>query len=162
MIKESVSNFLEKSEEVGRVLVRADLDALNQKLDGLIPDWFIEIVTTLPVSGVNIRWQAFPPDDDFDGIEEITLLDTSLLNECNLESYPGKYLWINGYFTFGYGANWAGNCFAFNPDEGSNPPIYEIWHDAAHDPEGMLVAIKEKKGVRIVVSKFSDLFDSWS
>lgn len=160
MIKESIGKFIEKNDEAGKVLERDDLEALNSKLDRLIPEWYIDIVTTMPLSGLNIGWQAFPPEDDFDGVEEITLLDTSLLNECNLESYPGKHLLKIGYFSFGYGSNWAGNCFAFNPMDGSNPPVYEVWHDAAQNPEEMLAAIKERNGVSLVATKFSELFDS--
>ncbi|WP_419812915.1 hypothetical protein [Bacterioplanoides sp.] len=160
MIKESIKKFLEKSDEVGQVLNKDGLESLNSKLDGLIPEWYIEIVCSMPLAGLNVGWQAFPPEDDFNGVEEITILDTSLLNDCNIESYPGKYLLKIGYFTFGYGSNWSRNCFVFNPLEGSNPPVYEVWHDVAQSPKDMLLAIKEKKGVSIVATKFSELFDS--
>ncbi len=160
MLQKSVLQFLESGKAEGALQDRAELLVLNERLDGLIPSWYIDLLATIPIAGLHLGWQAFPPNDDFNGIEEITMLDLPLLAECNLESFPGVHLWVNGYFTFGYGASWAGNCFIFKPDEGPNPPVYEVWHDAAHDPQAMLVAIEEKAGVRLVANSFSELFDA--
>jgi hypothetical protein len=158
--KESIQAYQEKADSRGKTLEVEALVELNHKLKGLIPDCYIEVLTSLPLAGSDLDWQAFEPETDHDGIETITFLDTSLISECNLDSYPGNILIELGYFTFGYGAAWAGNCFAFNPADGIEPPVYEIWHDAAQDKEGMVKAFSSGEGVGKVSQSFSELFNN--
>ena len=160
MIKESINNYLTRSGQTGKILSEKELESLNKKLNGLIPNWFIEVITETPLAGLEVGWQAFPPEEDYDGVEWVTLLDAELLSECNIDSYPGSFLWPLGYFTFGYGAAWAGNCFAFNPQEGEDPAVYEVWHDTARNTDEMIKAFKENKGVKKVSESFSGFFDN--
>jgi hypothetical protein len=159
MIKASINSYLLRSSKFGTCMNKRDLDTLNFKLNGLIPDWFTEAVTQLPVSGIEVGWLAFPDVEEFDGIEWVTVLDARLLSECNLDSYLGNLLRPLGYFSFGYGSSWSGNCFAFNPEEGEDPPVYEVWHDAAGNSNEMRKAIENKEGVKMVSKSFSSFFN---
>ncbi len=162
MITESINSYLLRSRKSGTRINKKILESLNSKLNGLIPDWYTEAVTQLPVSGIEVGWLAFPDEKEFDGVEWVTILDANLLSECNLRSYLGNLLRPIGYFSFGYGSSWAGNCFAFNPEEGNDPPVYEIWHDAASNSNEMIKAIENKKGVKIVSTSFSNFFNDAS
>ncbi len=159
MIKKSIDSYLFRARKSGTCINKQDLELLNFKLNGLIPDWYAEAVTQLPISGIEVGWLAFPEEVDFDGIEWVTLLDAKLLSECNLDSYLGNLLRPLGYFSFGYGSSWSGNCFVFKPEEGNDPPVYEVWHDAARNSDEMLNAIENKKGVKLVSESFSSFFN---
>ena len=157
---ESVLNYLSRSNKTGASITIEEIKSLNEKLNGLIPVWYQEILERSLIVGVELGCKTLPPEEGFDGIEEVTILDKNLLRECNLESYPGKLLWPLGYFTFGYGSTWAGNCFVFNPEEGEDPPVYEVWHDAGRNIEELKVAFKDKRGVKLVSKSFSSFFDN--
>ena len=111
-----------------------------------------------PLSGLEVGWLAYPEENGEDSIEWVQLLDLPLLSEINLESYPGILLNPLGYFIFGYASTWAGNCFAFSPAEGNDPPVYEIWHDSAQDEKGMEKAIRDRRGVTKISESFSSFF----
>ena len=131
---------------------------LRAALGGKIPDWYVSLLSKLPISGIEVGWQAFPPEEDFDGIEWLEILDAPLIKEINLDGYPGQILFELGYFCFGYGSTWAGNCFAVNCQE-EDPAVYEVWHDAARDKQKMEKAIEELSGVKMVARSFSEFFN---
>ncbi len=157
MLKE-IKSFMTATNKKGVIIDKDMLDSLNSEISNVIPEWFKELITKTPIANLEIGWQAFDPDDKFDGVEWITILDINLLKEINLNSYPGNLIYPLGYFTFGYGSSWAGNCFIIKTDEGFDPPVYEIWHDVAHDIESMKIEIEENNALRKVSNSFSEFF----
>ena len=140
-LEEIIKTFVAQSEQEGKLADLEKLKNLNMKLHGIIPEWYIKVISTIPICDILLNWQKFEYSDEFDGIEEIQILDESLLEEINCESYPGIYLTPSKYFVFGYGASWAGNCFAFPITESNDPPVYEVWHDVAQNSDEILKAI---------------------
>ncbi|MDJ0595912.1 MAG: hypothetical protein QNJ72_39010 [Pleurocapsa sp. MO_226.B13] len=154
----AIEDFLSKKEEKGNIIPKENLIELNGKLNDIIPNWYIEMFSKYPLAGLEVAWQAYPDEEGDDSIEWVQLLDFNLLTEINLESYPGIYLFPNGYFSFGYGSSWAGNCFVFNHAESDDPAVYEVWCDAAQSISEMKVAFKEGTGVKKVSDSFSEFF----
>lgn len=151
-----VNQFISNSNATGEKLERDELDKLNAELLGVIPNWYVDLISNNPLSGMEIGWQSSQPEDDYDGIEWIQILDIPLLKEINSEGRPGEFLSKLGYFIFGYGSAWGGNAFAFSSSAEDNK-IYEVWHDTAQNIDEMVVAIEELKGVAVVAKSFSKL-----
>lgn len=145
-LSSKITAFIAKSDQQGERADPQKLQRLNQKMGGIIPKWYIEAITTHPFCNLQLGWQKFEPEDDFDGIEDVQILNTDLLEEINCDSYPGIYLLPANYLVIGYGASWAGNCFVIPTDHSDDPPIYEVWHDEAHSTEELVTAIKSEAG----------------
>ena len=139
---EAAKSALERSSTEGKTASVGSLNDLNAKLGGLIPNWYFELITTLPICNLELGWQRSEPEDDFDGIEGVQILDVDLLDEINCDSYPGIYLTPARYLVIGYGSSWAGNCFVIPTDQGEDPPLYEVWHDVAQNTEDLIRAIQ--------------------
>ncbi len=70
-VKRSVIALLERAGSVAQVGSRAapeEMIALNQECGGIIPGWYIELVTTYPLCGLELGWQSSAPDEDDDGV----------------------------------------------------------------------------------------------
>ena len=158
MLKEEVFKFLQATNQNGSCMSHKELLSVNSAINNVMPNWYIDFASSVPISGIEIDWQAYEPEEDFDGIETIQIVDEAMLKELNIDCYPGCYLNQMGYFVFGYGATNAGNCFAFHNDSKVDPGIYEVWHDAAHSIKELKEAFKDKKGVTLVANDIIQLF----
>ena len=159
MEQQSVENFLSRSDSSGKEISQKEIEAVNDELGGIIPGWYFELLTSYPLSGVEVGWQAFTPEEGFDGVEWIQILDIPLIQEINSKGLPGEFLSKLGYFIFGYGSSWAGNAFAIPQNGNEGSVVYEVWHDAARNMDEMKAAFKESKGVRVVANSFSELLN---
>ena len=77
-LKNSVERLLRRAEANGVAGERADrakLEAINRKLGGIIPDWYIELLRQYPVCGLEFAWQEYPEEDDFDGRSHVFLVE---------------------------------------------------------------------------------------
>lgn len=145
--------------EIGGVIQNSEaISDLKREIGPVFLAGYASLLQSLPLAGAELLLQLYPQEDDFDGTEEICFADVPLLLELNKECYPGIYLNPNNFFVFAYGGSGAGNCFAFNVMDQSDPAVYEVWHDAAHSVEGMAKALNELTGVNRVASHFSHLF----
>ena len=156
-LEESVQNLTKVKQ--GVVVSKPQLEALNEKLNGLIPKWYSDILEQFPIADLILGWQLHEPEQDFDGIEEIQILNINLLEELNTDSYPGIYLKPLNFLIIGYGASWAGNCFAIPTNNSDDPPLYEVWHDIGHSSQEIKEAIETGK-CKKVVSKLSEFFSN--
>ncbi len=145
---------------VGEVCDREALRALNERADGAIPAWYIDLLATFPLAGLELGWQSFDPEPDFDGMTWIVIADVHMLEAIMLDAYPGMYLYGHGYLPFAYGSLNAGNVFVLETASG-DPPIYEVWHDISQDPNVLVQAIKSgEPGTRVIDRALSSFLRS--
>ena len=91
-VKRSVIALLERAGSVAQAGSRAaaeEMMALNQECGGIIPGWYIELVTTYPLCGLELGWQSSAPDEDNDGVSWMHWSDPAGMRREMLEYYPG-------------------------------------------------------------------------
>lgn len=158
MLTKEIEKLLDSIESVGTIVDRAEIISLSNDIGGVIPDWYVDLLAKYPLTGLELGWLAYPEQCGDDQLSWVEFIDMDTLRELNTASFPGILLNPLGYLVFAYGTTWAGNCLAFHVADGDNPPIYEIWHDAASDKDEMLNSIAEFKGVTKISDQLSDFF----
>nr|WP_159063635.1 hypothetical protein [Thaumasiovibrio occultus] len=153
MRADAMAQWLAQKE--GSCLSRESLSCVNSQLGGVLPQWYLTLVATLPIVGVELAWLAYPDEEGEDQLEWFEFADADLLVELNLATYPGELLRQLGYVVFAFGVNNAGNCYAFSITDGDDPAVYEVWHDAAQTIEEMKVALEHQYGVTRLSTRFS-------
>jgi hypothetical protein len=113
----------------GLTIPRADFDALAVELDLAIPPWFKELFTTVPICGLELAWQAFEPECDYDGTQVLEWADGPGMRSESLECYPGCVIREHGFVSVGGDATGGGNPYFINLNEGEDPALYQIDHD---------------------------------
>ena len=157
-LKESLEKFLKRAQEAGVSGERADkgeLSKVNDQLGGIIPDWYIELITSYPLCAIYFQWQAYPEEDDFDGRSNIFWSRPSEILKESKELYPGIGLLKEGYFNIACDEDGMGDPYFINADSGNNPAFYRVYHEKVKDPE---TQIGEHDG-RKVSERLSDFFD---
>lgn len=156
-LQKSVEQFLQRTQQkrlVGKVIDRIEIEEVNAKLNGLIPDWFINIMTTYPISGIELAYQAYPPELDYDGLLWLELLNSQDIYSETNECYPGVAIQELGYFCIGGDSSGGGNPYFISTTQGDNPPVFQVYHDVSDNPEEI-----EQEGMKKVAETLSQLFD---
>lgn len=138
--------FVARAEFTGRCGRLADAEALerlNQEADRRIPLWYIELLTTLPLCGLALGWQAYAPEDDYDGIIWMELHDSEGMRSEMLECHPGKVILARGYINVAGDIAGSGDQFFMPTDAGDDPPIFQVYHDAGMEADTILVYGRE-------------------
>ena len=153
-LRKSAEQFLDRLGKPGDVLDKESLLSLRQHEGANVPDWLVELLTELPLGGVQVGVAA----DDLEMPLFFEIGDAALIEEINVDSYPGEYLFPRGYVALGCGAAWAGDIFVVATSS-DDPPVYQVWHDVSDDPEELEQAILEgKPGTRRLAASLSELF----
>lgn len=158
VLKNSVEKFLERAHNAGVSGKLADKDEIievNEKLGGLIPDWYIDLITSYPICAMELQWQAYPEEDDFDGRSSIFWSRPSEILKESTELYPGIGLLNDGYFNVACDNDGLGDPYFINAKGGNNPPFYEVYHEKVKDPETQIGEFDGRK----VTERLSDFFD---
>ncbi len=58
----------EESGHIGLREERGEWQKLNVDLGSIIPEWYIELVTSVPLVGLEFGWQISEPEKDDDGV----------------------------------------------------------------------------------------------
>lgn len=156
-IQMSIEQFLRKANQnglAGELISREEANILNNQLNCLIPDWYINLLTTYPISGIELAYQAFPPEQDYDGILWIEILNSKGIFEETNNFYPGIAIQSLGYFCIGGDAAGGGNPYFVSANQGDNPPVFQVYHDVSDDGAEIV-----KNGMRMVAQTLSQLFD---
>jgi hypothetical protein len=114
-----------------------------------------ELLTAIPLGGLEIGWQAYEPKDDYDGVEWIELSDASGIRSESIECYPGLAILPAGYINIGSCSGGSGDPYFISVDEGDDPPVYQVYHDVGDTAEAILT-----EGRRCVASSLSLLFQT--
>jgi len=119
----------------GSVEDAAEWKRLNSELGGIIPAWYSDLVTSVPMIGLNFGWQSSEARSEDDGISWVEWFDAANVRLEMLELHPGVSLLERGYFCVA-GSNGTGDQYFVSVHDGDDPPLYQIDHETdevAHD-----------------------------
>jgi hypothetical protein len=143
-----------KAREKGRIGKTADDMSLNRLQNEIrnIPRWLTQLLGTVPLCGLEIGWQAWEPEESYDGFEWMEInTPQSILNE-SLDYIPGVYVLEKGYICFAGDSMGGGNPYFIPVNQSDDPPIYQLHHDVSNEPHEIL------RKARLVFPKLSELF----
>jgi len=138
----SVENMFKKYPELNYGIKQDinEVNEVNKKLSNMIPQWFIELITQYPVCGLEVGMPDY---------KDIILAKINGIYSNTAELSPGYLIKDKGYLCISSDATGMGDPLFVSVNEGDNPPVYCIYHDANTDnPDKHLVA-----------NKLSDFFD---
>lgn len=156
-IFEEAKKFIEKAEKIGnnnlgRTATNEEIKLLKEKFGDKIPSWYYHIISELPLIHMEIGWQAYESDDDYDGIEYVEILEPKHMIEESFEYYPGIPIIEKGYVCIGGDPSGSGDPYFVNFYT-ENPPVYQIYHDSVDQADEIL-----KNGKAKVANSFAELF----
>lgn len=128
----------------------------RQRLTDAIPDypgWLLDLLSTVPLVGLELGWQADDPDEDDDGLAWVRVSDGDGILRESLELYPGLDILPAGYVNFGGDAIGGGDPYFLPINEGEDPPLYQVYHDGGDDAATILA-----EGRVLVAARLSDFF----
>lgn len=144
------SQFVQRASAVGQSGRLADLDsliALNAEMGNRIPEWLISLITTVPLCGLEVDWQA----NDLDG--KIEWADANGIRSESLECYPGLAILGRGFVNIGSDPYGSGDPYFIPTDRGDDPPVFQVYHDVSDQADEILA-----QGLFEVSPRLSDLF----
>lgn len=131
-LKKAVEAFLVRFNEsaaMGQKAERNEIEEVNKQLGGIIPTWYIELITTYPICGISFQWQAFPPEDDFDGRSWVMWSRPQDTLTESTELFPGIDLLTLGYFNVACDEDGTGDPYFISAADGDNPTLYQVYHE---------------------------------
>lgn len=154
----SVEKFLLRAQKAGvsgELADKNEMIKVNEQLGGIIPEWYIDLITSYPICAMEFQWQAYPEEDDFDGRSNIFWSRPSDILRESKELCPGASLLGEGYFNVACDDDGMGDPYFINANSGNNPPFYEVYHEKVKDPETQVGEFD----VRKISERLSDFFD---
>ena len=139
----------------GRLLTNAELQTLQQKLGGVYPVWLSDLLTSAPLCGLELGWQAYPPEGDFDGIQWLEWADAAGVVSESVDCYPGAVILPSGYVNVASCSGGSGDPYFVCIHDGQDPPLYQVFHDVSDQPEVILA-----EGRALVAPSLSQFFAS--
>ena len=155
-VKRSVIALLERAGAAARVGSKAapeEMLALNQECGGIIPGWYIELVTTYPICWLELGWQSSVPEGDDDGVSWMEWFGPAGMRSEMMDNYPGVAIYRQGYFNVAGCSHGSGDQYFIRAQDGNNPAVVQIAHDVSNHPELIL-----RDGVYVVAESLSELF----
>ena len=157
VLKRSLDNFVNRAKGTrsqGKTVDIATMNQLNGRLGNILPDWFIDLLSSYPISGGEIDFPLYEPEDDYDGCIVIEFAKTDDIVAETCECYPGLAIKERGYFCFGTDPTGGGDPFFIQYNKGDNPPVFQVYHDVSDEGE-----VIEKEGMEKIADSLSDFFD---
>jgi hypothetical protein len=151
-VAEEASQFVQRASAAGRSGRLGDLGALvvlNAEMGNRIPEWLISLITTVPLCGLEVDWQA----NNLDG--SIEWADANGIRSESIECYPGLAILERGFVNIGCDPFGSGDSYFIPTDRGDNPPVFQVYHDVSDQPDEIL-----SRGLFEVSPRLSDLFRS--
>ena len=102
-----------------------------------LPQWLAALLQNYPLCGAELFWQAYPPEDDFDGRSYIILADPGQMAAESTELTPGCDILPLGFVCIAGDGDGIGDPY-FIPLGEEDPRVYQVHHDniAAEDQIG--------------------------
>jgi len=97
---------------VGKTVSESDIAKLEKELKIKLPNWYIELYTTVPLIDTEFGVQEYEPDEDYDGISYMICGGVHDIIEESTEFEPGISALKDGYV------------FLASCSHGSSDPIY--------------------------------------
>ena len=128
----------ERDGQAGKLAAADDLDRLGRALGAQLPDWYRELLATIPLIGLELG-VATPESSDDDEINWLLWLGPDAITTESLELYPGSAVLRHGYLCVGGCAHGSGDQYFLNIGAGDDdPPLVQIYHDIGTEGERIL------------------------
>ncbi|MCP4344326.1 MAG: hypothetical protein GY795_02235 [Desulfobacterales bacterium] len=131
-LKKSLDKSLKKAEAdgvSGNKASKTEFNDINLKLGGIIPDWYIELLTTYPLCGLVFEWQEYPEEDDFDSRSSVFWSRPSDIWDETHGAYPGAGIFEKGYFNIMCDDDGMGDPYFMSSNDGDNPTVLHVYHE---------------------------------
>ena len=128
----------ERDGQAGKLAAADDLDRLGRALGAQLPDWYRELLATIPLIGLELG-VVTPESSDDDDINWLLWLGPDAISTESLELYPGSAVLRHGYLCVGGCAHGSGDQYFLNTGAGDDdPPLVQVYHDLGTDAERIL------------------------
>ena len=117
------------------------------------PSWLLDLLSSVPLVGLELGWQADEPQSEDDGLAWVRISDAAGILRESLELHPGLDILPAGYVNFGGDAIGGGDPYFVPINEGMDPPLYQVYHDVGDDAATILA-----EGRILVAPSLSEFF----
>ncbi len=156
-------NLVERAKahgHVGTMSAASSWEQLNSELGGVIPSWYVELVTTIPLCNLEFGWQECEPEGNYDGVAWLQWLDVQELRGTLLNYPIASSLLKQSYLCVAHCSHGSDDEYFLPIDQGNNPPLYQVDHEEAiYQIEGEATDVMQAAG-RIIAPSLSQLFAS--
>ena len=154
-LSQAVATFLTKSSVVGVAANVQEINRLNEELAGIIPQWYISLITTFPICGIELGWRSTDAVAEGGELTYLEWLGPDGIRSEMCDCYPGIALLSKGYLCVAGCCYGSGDQYYIPTTCGDDPPVYQISHDVSDDADKILT-----NGRHVVVSRLSQLFST--
>lgn len=155
-LEKAVVAFYLKAKETtteGQIINSEEMNELNNKISNILPKWFIELFSTYPLSGAQIDYRQYEPEDEYDGYVDFKIASPQDIYNETQECYPGIAIKELGYFCFGIDPTGSGDQYFTTSKEGDNPPVFQVYHDVSD------IGVEiERNGMTKIATSLSEFF----
>ena len=126
----------ERDGQAGELAAADALDRLGSDLGAHLPDWYRDLLATVPLIGLELG-VVVPelPDDEVSGV--LWLGPDSIRTE-SIELFPGSAVLARGYLCVGGCAHGTGDQYFLDTTVGDDPPLVQIYHDIGTEADQIL------------------------
>src|SRR5262249_20981011 len=86
-----------KKGQLSDTIPAVDVEDLCEQLRLEAPPWLTELFPMVPLSGLELGWQADEPEPDFDGVAWMQWSDAANIRSESAECFPGCAILTLGY-----------------------------------------------------------------
>ncbi len=135
----------------GLIVARQKWNSTNKAMGGRIPEWFIDLFTSYPLSHALIEIKD-REDDEMEYVLEF--VSPEWMESESLEAYPGCAILEHGYICIAADPTGGGDPYFINVNESDDPAVYQIYHDISDVAEEIIAHGRQK-----IAESFSELFE---
>jgi len=155
-VRDSARDLVERAAakgQLGSVVERTALESVARETRGCIPLWYIDLLCEVPLAGLVLGWQAYEPDEEWDGVSWMEWSNAQHMRAECLEAYPGIAILQRGYVSVALDLDGGGDPYFIPTDQGEDPPLYQVFHDLGDHPDTIL-----EHGRHLVAPSLSGFF----
>lgn len=152
-VQEAAESFVARAAALGRQGRTISPDEMQRVIDALgggYPPWLAELLTVVPLCGLELGWQASESEPDYDGLSWLEWSDARGILSESRECYPGLAILPAGFVNVASCSMGSGDSYFISVHEGVDPPLYRVYHDVGHEAEVILA-----RGRILVASRLS-------
>jgi hypothetical protein len=138
------------------------LRQLNLQLNGQIPEWYQELILTIPICGLEIGWQQWEPDENVkedDGIGWLEIYHEDGIRQDCLQFEPGSTVFKRGFLCIAGDSSTCETLYVVSLSAGDNPPVYQIYEDDVYEDDQDDWEAGDFPGI-VVAESLAELFRS--
>ncbi|MBC7817669.1 MAG: hypothetical protein IAG10_12315 [Planctomycetaceae bacterium] len=125
----------------------AELAALNSEMSERMPEWYVALLVSVPLCGLEVTWHS----EEADGA--IEWCDVKGIRSESLVCYLGIAILERGFINVGSDPYGSGDSYFMPTDQGDDPPVFQVYHDVSDQADEILA-----DGLLQVAVRLPDLF----